>query len=149
MTVVTRAKIVISSVTGTFSVGDTVTASGSGNGTGTVTLVQPTYLYLSNATGTIDGGQVETVTNGSGASATVDSYQSTVNRFLVNGVEGQSITMIDDNTYRLDTSDASNASHPIALGTSVTGLLGRQYSCLLYTSPSPRDLSTSRMPSSA
>ena len=26
---------------------------------------------------------------------------------------------------------------------------GRRYSCLLYTSPSPRDLSTSRMPSSA
>ena len=27
--------------------------------------------------------------------------------------------------------------------------LGMTYSCLLYTSPSPRDLSTSRMPSSA
>ena len=27
--------------------------------------------------------------------------------------------------------------------------LGAQYLCLLYTSPSPRDLSTSRMPSSA
>ena len=27
--------------------------------------------------------------------------------------------------------------------------LGRTYTCLLYTSPSPRDLSTSRMPSSA
>ena len=26
---------------------------------------------------------------------------------------------------------------------------GQFYSCLLYTSPSPRDLSTSRMPSSA
>ena len=26
---------------------------------------------------------------------------------------------------------------------------GREYACLLYTSPSPRDLSTSRMPSSA
>ena len=26
---------------------------------------------------------------------------------------------------------------------------GDQYTCLLYTSPSPRDLSTSRMPSSA
>ena len=25
----------------------------------------------------------------------------------------------------------------------------QEYSCLLYTSPSPRDLSTSRMPSSA
>ena len=27
--------------------------------------------------------------------------------------------------------------------------LGESFSCLLYTSPSPRDLSTSRMPSSA
>ena len=27
--------------------------------------------------------------------------------------------------------------------------LGMAYACLLYTSPSPRDLSTSRMPSSA
>ena len=32
----------------------------------------------------------------------------------------------------------------------VVGLFsGRGYNCLLYTSPSPRDLSTSRMPSSA
>ena len=32
----------------------------------------------------------------------------------------------------------------------ILGLLfGQEYSCLLYTSPSPRDLSTSRMPSSA
>ena len=34
----------------------------------------------------------------------------------------------------------------------ITGLheiLSRDYGCLLYTSPSPRDLSTSRMPSSA
>ena len=29
------------------------------------------------------------------------------------------------------------------------GERGRCYDCLLYTSPSPRDLSTSRMPSSA
>ena len=28
-------------------------------------------------------------------------------------------------------------------------LIGKGYTCLLYTSPSPRDLSTSRMPSSA
>ena len=28
-------------------------------------------------------------------------------------------------------------------------LVGRNENCLLYTSPSPRDLSTSRMPSSA
>ena len=30
-----------------------------------------------------------------------------------------------------------------------TDLLARRLGCLLYTSPSPRDLSTSRMPSSA
>ena len=105
---------------------------------------------------------------------------------MVNGVEGQSITLIDDNTYRLDTSDSTNANHPIAIGTALNGFLGRQYgaageagsyyelivgpsvstlsatsyinctnhgqtmiepgvinfttgTCLLYTSPSPRD----------
>ena len=36
--------------------------------------------------------------------------------------------------------------HQTLLG--VTGS-GKTYTCLLYTSPSPRDLSTSRMPSSA
>ena len=30
-----------------------------------------------------------------------------------------------------------------------SGVLQREYDCLLYTSPSPRELSTSRMPSSA
>ena len=33
--------------------------------------------------------------------------------------------------------------------TDLLGKISRLYSCLLYTSPSPRDLSTSRMPSSA
>ena len=31
----------------------------------------------------------------------------------------------------------------------VTGMAGMAYSCLLYTSPSPRDATLSRMPSSA
>ena len=34
-------------------------------------------------------------------------------------------------------------------GTRVLNLFARDWTCLLYTSPSPRDLSTSRMPSSA
>ena len=34
-------------------------------------------------------------------------------------------------------------------GTNPEQLFAAGYSCLLYTSPSPRDLSTSRMPSSA
>ena len=40
---------------------------------------------------------------------------------------------------------------PIILGHEVAGVVegGAHDGCLLYTSPSPRDLSTSRMPSSA
>ena len=46
-------------------------------------------------------------------------------------------------------------SHGVALGCIVDGcppgmtLSEKDIHCLLYTSPSPRDLSTSRMPSSA
>ena len=78
LTVAQRAKLQISSVTGTFSVGDTVTGSGDGSGNGggngTVTVVTATYMYLSNVTGDFVGGQVETVSNGGGASATLDTY---------------------------------------------------------------------------
>ena len=121
MTVVQRNKIDFSSLTGTFAAGNTVTSSSGGSGT--VTVVGPTYLYISGASGTF--GLSDTITNGSGASATVDSYTSGVNRYLVNGVEGQSLTLTDDNTYRFDTSDSSNAGHPLALGVSLAGLLGR------------------------
>ena len=103
-------------------------APSTGGGTGTVTIVTTTYLYLNNVTGTFTSGQVETITGGtSNATATLDTYTATVNRYLVNGVEGQSITLIDDNTYRLDTSDSTNANHPIAIGNALNGFLGRQY----------------------
>ena len=129
ITVESRTKLEYSAIAnGPFQVGETVTTNGAGNGSGTVTIVQATYLYLNNVTGTFTGGQVETLTGGtSNATATLDTQTATVNRFLVNGVEGQSITLIDDNTYRLDTSDSSNANHPIAIGDAVNGFLGRQY----------------------
>ena len=38
---------------------------------------------------------------------------------------------------------------PVVLGYIVAGFIIGPHTCLLYTSPSPRDLSTSRMPSSA
>ncbi len=40
-------------------------------------------------------------------------------------------------------------SQSIASGEPVNQFVDKYYDCLLYTSPSPRDLSTSRMPSSA
>ena len=39
--------------------------------------------------------------------------------------------------------------HALKTTTSMQEWCGHSYTCLLYTSPSPRDLSTSRMPSSA
>ena len=43
---------------------------------------------------------------------------------------------------------ATIANHPVS-NLTVIVLDNESYVCLLYTSPSPRDLSTSRMPSSA
>ena len=41
------------------------------------------------------------------------------------------------------------ANHPDIRQAAVTGLTDHGYGCLLYTSPSPRDRTRSRMPSSA
>ena len=54
-------------------------------------------------------------------------------------MKGYSVPVMFDVTHSLQL--------PGGLGKSTDGR--REYLCLLYTSPSPRDLSTSRMPSSA
>mgnify|MGYP003325009076 CR=1 FL=1 len=48
-----------------------------------------------------------------------------------------------------ETNDGSGASSDQDIVYSISTNDGQSWSCLLYTSPSPRDLSTSRMPSSA
>ena len=45
--------------------------------------------------------------------------------------------------------DISRVGYVLSMGTVCSVLLALQYSCLLYTSPSPRDRTRSRMPSSA
>ena len=81
---------------------------------------------MSGVTGTFVDGGVETITGGtSGAAGTLDIANTNVNRFLINGVEGQSVTLTDDNTYRYDTSDASNVGHPLALGDTIAGVSSR------------------------
>ena len=45
--------------------------------------------------------------------------------------------------------DCSNHHDVVQLAAQFGFDIGRRWGCLLYTSPSPRDLSTSRMPSSA
>ena len=53
----------------------------------------------------------------------------------------------DGNTYPYFPLDISSASHPFYTGTQK--IIDTGGSCLLYTSPSPRDRQKSRMPSSA
>ena len=54
------------------------------------------------------------------------------------------VEVMRENMTPVDIDDAIDI-----VGTGGTGLHTLSISCLLYTSPSPRDLSTSRMPSSA
>ena len=126
LTVVDRSQLGFSSLAGgTFAVGDTVTGSVSGT-TGVVTAVVGTTIYLSNVTGSgFQDAQQEDISTSGGVTATVDSI-AVVNRYLINGNEGFSIAIIEDNTYRFDNSDASNANHPIELRTAQTNVATRQ-----------------------
>ena len=54
------------------------------------------------------------------------------------GIEPEGMAVSPDGKWAVNTSETTNMLHWIDTST-----------CLLYTSPSPRDLSTSRMPSSA
>ena len=112
LTVVDRSQLGFSSLAGgTFAVGNTVTGSVSGT-TGVVTAVVGTTIYLSNVTGSgFQDAQQEDISSG-GVTATVDSI-AVVNRWLINGVEGQSVAIIEYNTYRFDNSDPSNVNQPI------------------------------------
>ena len=75
-------------------------------------------------------------------------------KVLFEGAQG-ALLDVDNGTYPYVTSSNSSAAG-IASGSglgplSVSNILGiaKAYTCLLYTSPSPRDNTTSRMPSSA
>ena len=76
--------------------------------------------------------------------------------FIVNWIKGYSnkvkynpVSLIIGVSGGVDSAVASTLSAKTKLKTIAVSMPIRQNSCLLYTSPSPRDLSTSRMPSSA
>ena len=69
-------------------------------------------------------------------------YHSVLVEFTTMEVPPESIQMLNDPDYALNFTIHYN-QYP------VNGTVGDSFGCLLYTSPSPRDLSTSRMPSSA
>ena len=106
----------------------------------------PTTLTYANAGGSYLSQESEFKRQAlmvSKQTTTPESYVVTVaatpdgNKYFLDGVEAPVLTLKRGQTYNFDISDATNATHPLVIA------------CLLYTSPSPRDLSTSRMPSSA
>ena len=58
------------------------------------------------------------------------------------GISQAGIDQLEDNNYEVITDNVEQAKL-------IDYINENNISCLLYTSPSPRDLSTSRMPSSA
>ena len=58
---------------------------------------------------------------------------------------GENLHEMEVGTAQSKTAVNAGAKAGDSMDTSIAG----SYDCLLYTSPSPRDLSTSRMPSSA
>ena len=116
-----RVEADVNTVTGTFNVGDTVTGAGGASGVLTgVNIESSTYniahLYFATVTsGPFADG--EAVTSSSGGSATLQATgpQSSVNRFLIGGVETPTIALTRGNTYKFDQSDATNASHVFTL----------------------------------
>ena len=78
------------------------------------------------------------------------SYAEIVETTILETEQGTSVLIISDKSDSdPDHFDVRHLANTIHAGVSSTDMARRVCSCLLYTSPSPRDLSTSRMPSSA
>ena len=80
-----------------------------------------------------------------------ETKQTSLNELVWNTAEGIPIKPIYtfDDIKNSKSIDALPGLEPFLRGPRSSMYLGKPWTCLLYTSPSPRDLSTSRMPSSA
>ena len=81
----------------------------------------------------------------------VSSLQLDSSAFVHGAVKEEGVAgavAVPGSTYKGTAYDSVTFTYTIGIKTGATAVKG-SFSCLLYTSPSPRDLSTSRMPSSA
>ena len=110
----------------------------------------------SGTTITVPTGKVFTITDAGGISiggTVVTSTATEIN--VLDGIPGTltatELGYVDGVTSALQTQINAKGVGDALLGTAQNWTAGQrgEITCLLYTSPSPRDLSTSRMPSSA
>ena len=76
----------------------------------------------------------------------INDIEGNCTRFILLGNKN---VKLDGNKASMAFSLKSNSPGALLKALNCIANLGLNMSCLLYTSPSPRDLSTSRMPSSA
>jgi len=133
VTVVQRDKLVVSGGNGTaYTDGETVTGSVSG-AQGTVTRSGTSddgtveFIYITTTSGTWQDSQTDTITGTtSGATRVLDIVTTGVNRYVIDGAEAPSLNLLDNNTYKFDTSDSSNVGHQLALSQGVTNATARE-----------------------
>ena len=114
---------------------------------GTVTfggnVITPTSATITGVTGT---GSVGTVTaSGTGGITIAATYTVTVqsylgaNKYYINGVRQDTVSLTEGNTFRFDQSDSSNSGHPLRFSTTSGGTHsgGSQYTTGVTTSGTP------------
>ena len=114
---------------------------------GTVTfggsVITPTSATITGVTGT---GSVGTVTaSGTGGVTIAATYTVTVqsylgaNKYYINGVRQDTVSLTEGSTFRFDQSDSSNSGHPLRFSTTSGGTHsgGSQYTTGVTTSGTP------------
>ena len=114
---------------------------------GTVTfggsVITPTSATITGVTGT---GSVGTVTaSGTGGITIAATYTVTVqsylgaNKYYINGVRQDTVSLTEGSTFRFDQSDSSNSGHPLRFSTTSNGTHsgGSQYTTGVTTSGTP------------
>ena len=114
---------------------------------GTVTLggsvITPTSATITGVSGT---GSVGTVTaSGTGGVTIAATYTVTVqsylgaNKYYINGVRQDTVSLTEGSTFRFDQSDSSNSGHPLRFSTTSGGTHsgGSQYTTGVTTSGTP------------
>ena len=114
---------------------------------GTVTLggsvITPTSATITGVSGT---GSVGTVTaSGTGGVTIAATYTVTVqsylgaNKYYINGVRQDTVSLTEGSTFRFDQSDSSNSGHPLRFSTTSGGTQsgGSQYTTGVTTSGTP------------